>query len=320
MSKPSLYTIGNLTIDDIVLWPDGQTWMGQAGGNVLFSAIGARVWLKEVGLLARLGSDYPAQKLDEMRARGIHPGLSQSNAPTLHDWALYEAHGGRQFINHINSGSNQEATLDADEITAEDLHGKAYHLAPVPTEQQAKLVDRLRTSDRLISLDPHESWIIGHEKTLQAVLKKVDFFLPSRLEAQRLYGIDAPERAVRAFAELGPRAVVIKLGADGSLIFDARRGQSFHVPPYPADVRDTTGAGDAYCGGFLAGYLLTEDPLTAAQYGTVAASYVIEAIGALSTIQPSRADSHDRLVAVAENTVIHTSYNEVKNGLQQDRS
>lgn len=306
MSKVSLYTIGNLTIDDIVLWPSGQTWMGQAGGNVLFSAIGARVWLEEVGFLARLGNDYPPQKLEEMKALGIYPLLSKSDAPTLHDWALYEADGGRQFINHINSGSNEEATLDADEISPESLHGQAYHLAPVPTEQQAKLVDKIKPSGGIISLDPHENWIVGHEKTLHRALKDVDFFLPSEVEAKHLYGANKPEEAIRAFAELGPRAVVIKLGAEGSLVFDSRSNQTVHVPPYPADVRDTTGAGDAYCGGFLAGYLLTKDPLAAAQYGTVSASYVIEAIGALSTAQPSREDAQARLAIIVEKT--HQTY------------
>ena len=319
MSKASLYTIGNLTIDDIVLWPGGQTWMGQAGGNVLFSAIGARVWLDEVHILARLGSDYPLQKLNEMEGRGIYPRLSRSEAPTLHDWALYEANGGRQFINHINSGSNEEATIDADEISAEYLRGRAYHLAPVPTEQQARLVNRLKSSGGIISLDPHENWIIGHEEILYRTLKDVDFFLPSEVEAKRLFGANTPEDAIQAFAKLGPRAVVIKLGAEGSLVFDTLNNQTVHVPPFPADVRDTTGAGDAYCGGFLAGYLLTQDPLTAAQYGTVSASYVIEAIGALSTVQPTWEDARARLATIIENTHHpHASHNEVKNGLQQN--
>src|SRR6185503_19397211 len=132
MSEVILYTIGNFTIDDIVLWPGGQTWMNQPGGNVLFSALGARIWLDQVGLLARLGNDYPREKLKEIEARGIWLGLREVDTPTLHDWTLYEANGGRQFINHLNSGSNEGMTLHADEILSENLRGRAYHLAPVP--------------------------------------------------------------------------------------------------------------------------------------------------------------------------------------------
>lgn len=308
MSNISLYTIGNLTIDDIVLWPSGQTWMNQPGGNVLFSALGARIWLEEVGLLARLGNDYPRQMLKEIEARGIRLGLFEVNVPTLHDWALYEADGARQFINHLNSGNNEETTINADEVASEHLGGGAYHISAVPTYQQAGLVRKLKRPGRLISLDPHENWIVDHEELLFAALKNVDFFLPSEVEARRLYGANAPEEAARSFAKAGPQVIVIKLGAQGSLVYDVHLDQLTHVPVYPANVFDTTGAGDAYCGGFLAGYLLTKDPIAAAQYGTVSASYVIEAIGALATAQPNPEDIRSRLTAVAEKTQQSTKY------------
>lgn len=300
MSPATLYTLGNFTIDDIVLWSSGQTWMGQPGGNVLFSALGARMWLDQVGLLARLGSDYPCERLQEIAARGLTLGLHEVETPTLHDWALYEANGARQFINHLNSGANEAATIRPDEIPAEHLRGQAYHIAPTPIHQQAALVAKLKQPGCFISLDPHEWWIKGHEATMQAMLAEVDFFLPSELEAKILYGAGDPVAAARAFARFGPKVVVVKLGAEGSLVYDAGRAESSHVPAYPAQVRDTTGAGDAYCGGFLAGYLLTGDSVTAAQYGTVSASYVVEAIGALATHQPSPAEAQARLAVVAE--------------------
>jgi ribokinase len=93
---------------------------------------------------------------------------------------------------------------------------------------------------------------------------------------------------------------VIKLGEQGSLVYDREHDQLTPVPVYPARVQDTTGAGDAYCGGFLAGYTLTHDPVTAALYGTVSASYVVEAIGALATHQPSPAEARARLAVINE--------------------
>ena len=300
MSGPTLYTIGNFTIDDIVLWPSGQTWMGQPGGNVLFSALGARVWLEQVGLLTRLGCDYPAECLAQIEARGLELGLHPVEAPTLHDWALYEDQGGRQFINHLTSGTNEAMTLNPDEIAPEHLSGRAYHIAPVPVQQQARLVEHLNTTAALLSLDPHERWIPGQEAMFRSMLANVDIFLPSRLEAQLLYGMDAPAQAAREFARWGPQLVVIKLGEQGSLVYDRETDQLTRMPAYPSQVRDTTGAGDAYCGGFLAGYTLTHDPLTAALYGTVSASYVVEAIGALATQQPTPAEARARLAVVEE--------------------
>lgn len=295
-----LYTIGNFTIDDIVLWPGGQTWMGQPGGNVLFSALGARIWLAEVGIVARLGRDYPPARLTEIEARGISLGLHEVDFPTLHDWTLYEANGARQFINHLNSGTNEQATIRPDEIHPEYLSGRAYHIASMPTPQQAALVAKLKQPGRLISLDPHENWIVGREAAIEAMLAEVDFFLPSEVEAVKLFGSDNPEAAARAFAQYGPEVVVIKLGAEGSLVYHAPSNKAIRVPIYPAQVRDPTGAGDAYCGGFLAGYLLTNNPVSAAQYGTVSASYVVEAIGALATPRPSPEQARARLAVVAE--------------------
>jgi ribokinase len=300
VSQVALYSIGNLTIDDIVCWPTGQTWIGQAGGNVLFSALGARIWLDRVGLLTRVGKDYPPERLQEIEARGLTVGFQEVDAPTLHDWALYEEGGARQFVNHLSSGTNEALTLEPDEISSEHLNARAYHLAPVPAPQQARLVSKLKRPGTCVSLDPHESWIRGYEGLIRSMVEDVDFFLPSEVEARILYGSNAPQQAAREFASLGPRAVVIKIGPDGSILYDRARDRLTLVPAYPAHAIDPTGAGDAYCGGFMAGYTLTADVLAAACYGTVSASYVVEAIGALATAQPSRPEALERLARVQE--------------------
>ena len=302
MIPATLYTIGNFTIDDIVVWPSGRTWMGQAGGNVLFSALGARIWLDTVGMLARIGNDYPAGRLEEIESRGILVDVHQVNVPNLHDWALYEAHGARQFVNHLTSGTNEAMTLEPEEIPARCLDGLAYHIASAPAPHQIALVAALRRPGRFISLDPHESWVIDHAAAIHGALAGVDFFLPSEIEARLLYGSNAPELAAREFAQLGPKVVVIKMGGEGSLVYETAGDRLTHVPAYPAQVQDVTGAGDAYCGGFLAGYLITSDPVAAAQHGTVSASYVAEAVGALATAQPTRAEAQARLNTVAAKT------------------
>ncbi|MBA2305402.1 MAG: hypothetical protein H0W08_22605 [Acidobacteria bacterium] len=299
----ALYTIGNFTIDDIVLWPGGGTWMGQAGGNVLFSALGARIWLDTVGMLARIGNDYPAGRLGEIERRGIVVDVHHVDVPNLHDWALYEAQGARQFVNHLSSGTNEAMTITPEEIPARCRDGLAYHIASAPAPQQIALVAALKRPGRFISLDPHELWVVEHADAIRAALTGVDFFLPSEIEARLLYGSDAPERAAREFGQLGPKVVVIKMGEEGSLVYETAGDRLTQVPAYPAQVQDVTGAGDAYCGGFLAGYVITSDAIAAAQHGTVSASYVAEAVGALATAQPTRAEARERLHAVAAQTV-----------------
>jgi sugar/nucleoside kinase (ribokinase family) len=70
--------------------------------------------------------------------------------------------------------------------------------------------------------------------------------------------------------------VVIKCGERGQLLFDCMSHTHWEVPPYPARLVDPMGAGDAFCGGFLAGYRRTFDPLQAVLHGNVSASLVVE--------------------------------------------
>lgn len=90
----------------------------------------------------------------------------------------------------------------------------------------------------------------------------------------------------------------VKLGAQGSMVCDARTGQVHRVPAFPSLVMDTTGTGDAYCGGFLAGLVAGRRVPECAAMGTVSASYVVEACGAVETSSPGPAERQARLQAV----------------------
>jgi ribokinase len=137
------------------------------------------------------------------------------------------------------------------------------------------------------------------DRTLYAdldFLDDLDAFLPSESEILRIW--DPPSIAV-FIADAARRHgchMVAKLGEEGSLLAEAGTGRLIHVPALSVDVVDTTGAGDGYCGGFVAA-LGDGRPLeVAAAMGTVAASYVVEACGALATERPS-ANERDRRLA-----------------------
>ena len=101
-----------------------------------------------------------------------------------------------------------------------------------------------------------------------------------------------------AFADMGPEVVVLKLGAAGQILFDCKRKMRWGIPAYPARVRDVTGAGDAYCGGFLVGLVQTGDPLEAALHGAVSASLVVEGSGALYALDSTSGLAQARLEAL----------------------
>jgi ribokinase len=278
-----LWVLGNLTTDDLVL-ADGTTAMGLSGGNAIFAALGGRLWSTRVGLTARIGPDFPGGHVEALADAGIQLALSPVDAPSIHNWALYETAERRRFINWLGSGSHLDQSVLPAEVPADARSARVCHVAPMPLEVQSKLVRHLSGHGTLVSLDPHDEYIQGAEATLFDLLGLVDLFLPSRMEAALLFGRDAPEEAARAFAARGPRAVVIKLGAEGSLICGHGQDVPRYVPVVPVDAIDPTGAGDAFCGAFGVTYGRTANLLEAACRATVAASFVVERRGALAVL------------------------------------
>lgn len=98
--------------------------------------------------------------------------------------------------------------------------------------------------------DPRGSWDGG----LRAILAETDVFLPNAVEATSITGVDDVAEAAMALVALGPRIVAVKLGAEGALVATAA-GERIRVPAMPVEPLETTGAGDSFDAGFLAGWL-----------------------------------------------------------------
>jgi ribokinase len=127
------------------------------------------------------------------------------------------------------------------------------------------------------------------------MLAGVDIFLPSEVEVNRLLGHQDLEQAAREFADYGCKIVVIKLGANGSLIYDRETEKFWNIPVFQTTVIDVTGAGDAYSGGFMAMYVMNGDLLKAGLAGSVSASFAIEDFGMMHMAIQDRNKAYQRL-------------------------
>lgn len=299
-------TIGNLTIDDVILYDTHQMFLETSGGDALYGAIGARVWENtHVILMARAGKSYPASELARLDGYGIDASyLVRVDSNDIHDWALYEPGGGRQFINHLSSGTRYDLSITGQEIPIACMDADGYHLAAMPTDVQATVIERLCDLKGPIAWDPHVEYLEQphFNKMAYKMLEGVDFFLPSKEEATALYGSNDMVAAARSFANAGASIVAIKMSTKGSLVYVKESDRFYRVPIYPANAVDPTGAGDSYCGGFVVGFLETGDPVHAACYGTVSSSYVVEYVGALNTFNADFSTAKERLEFV-KNTV-----------------
>lgn len=121
---------------------------------------------------------------------------------------------------------------------------------------------------------------------LRTFLPAVDFFIPSYAEAHAITGLTDPTAMVDSFVKAGaPGVVGVKLGKDGCLI--RWNGNARHIPPRKArKIVDTTGAGDAFIAGFLAGLLEGRSPFDSAKLGNAVAASSLTAVGASTAILP----------------------------------
>ncbi|AYF26979.1 MULTISPECIES: carbohydrate kinase family protein [Micromonospora] len=309
---------GNLTIDDVVT-ADGTISPSQCGGNGVYAAVGAWVWSDSVGMVAGAGSDYPAGWLDRIAAAGID---------TSGVYRLPEAHALRSRVFYRPDGSRTDRVAEADlapEVAAQidlsqdfsamgsEVHLEAWpryspaptqlpdhfrrargvHLAPGPHANLHDLAAGLRAASgsTVLTLD-WPWWDETGTEFNDELLNLVTAVLPGR-EELTAWPVRADADATVAGLVRRCPVVVVKEGADGCSVHT--REAARRVGVVPVKPGDPTGAGDAFCGGFLVGLVRTGDPLLAAAHGAVSASFIVETFGALNALAVDRSLAEQRL-------------------------
>jgi ribokinase len=137
---------------------------------------------------------------------------------------------------------------------------------------------------------------------IPALVTGLTAFLPNEDEMRRLFHGRSTDlwQMMETIADYGCEIVVVKRGEHGQLLYDRSTKARWEIPAYPARVVDPTGAGDSFCGGFLAGYRQTYDPLQAALYGSISASLTIEGSGIFYALDALPGLAQARLVALKE--------------------
>jgi ribokinase len=280
--ESSICVVGNLTLDDTFIGND--SFPSAPGGDALYVALGARWWGLDVAILSRVGEDYPPEHLDWMRRVGIDVrAIRRLHGPTVHYRVQYHGPEQRAFEHLTDPVRLDELSPTGGELTLID-RARWVHVAAMPIERQAEAIDRARAAKVPYSLDPHEEYITGHEAQLAGLIDG-SIFLPSELEASLLSPGLSVEQTLDRFSTMGAHGSALKLGAAGSIAH--ARGQTWRIPALSVRVVDPTGAGDAYCGGFVAGLLSTGSVLAGACCGTVSAAHIIQGFGALHSPPPT---------------------------------
>ncbi|MBF6591254.1 MAG: sugar kinase [Ktedonobacterales bacterium] len=292
----AILVVGSVAIDTIET-PFGSVDSVQ-GGAASYFALAASLY-DTVRLVAVVGEDFPPPFLASFQARGVDlRGLRVMSGATFR-W------GGRYHLD-MNSRDTLFTELGVFADFRPDIPD-AYHdsavifLANIQPQLQLEVLRQMTVgapASRLIALDTMNLWIETARDALTDVLRQVDIVLIAEEEARQYAGTTSLRAAVRHLFSLGPKVLVVKQGSYGALLFSAD-GRFFAAPAYPLeDVRDPTGAGDAFAGGFL-GYLSSRitagHPLSALDYrralvhGNILGSFACEdfSVARVKALTPS---------------------------------
>ena len=305
--EPQLLVFGQLT-REYLLHAVGHPRLDIAGGSLLYAAAGLRVWESEIGLVGRVGNDYPREWLNHCMARGFDTSGIRIISRSL-DVREFIAYSESFEANRINPVSHfarrdmtfpksllgyqppddkkkpdRESMLIVTDIPNDYLTARAALLCPMDLVTQTQLIAGMKLgSVHTFVLDPGPATMTRTaRRELPALLNGVTAFIPSQEELCNLFWGETYDlwKMAEAVSMYGCEYVVIKCGSRGQLLYDANNKRKWEIPAYPARLADPTGAGDAFCGGFLAGYCKNYDPLEGVLYGNVSASLKLEGSGA----------------------------------------
>jgi len=250
------------------------------GGSAANTVVGlARLGCK-VGFIGKVADDREGEMLlEDFRREGVdingitiakhgRSGTAMGFVDEKGDRALY-----------INPGVND--TIEFNEINVNyAFKTKFLHLTSFVGEKsfqtQKKLVEIL-PKDVKISLDPGELYARKRE-ALEPLIKKMFVLMPSAKELELLTGIADYEEGAKALLRKGVEIVAVKLGGKGCYVTNKKEG--YLIEAFKVKVVDTTGAGDAFCAGFLYGLISGKDLYECGKLGNFVASRCITKMGA----------------------------------------
>jgi ribokinase len=262
------------------------------GGSAANTAIALALMGIEASLISRVGPDSLALKaLHSLSEAGVLPtGLQRDPAAmTGLMYVVVTPDGERTILGH--RGAN--VFTDPEQIREEDFRGarlfhlSGYALLADPQRSAALLATKMACRHGLtVTLDPGMSGSQEALDELRALLPRVDILLPNLAEAQQLTGQAAAEDCAQMLLEAGVQVIALKLGGEGCLIGTA--DGFFRVPGFVVQARDSTGAGDYFAAGLIAGFLGGLDWHSAAVLGNAMGAMGAARVGAGTAVPKAR--------------------------------
>lgn len=273
----SLLTVGTVAFDSI------ETPFGKVdkviGGACTYISWAASYFTNDINLVSIVGDDFPEDEIKLMKDRGVNmDGLKIVDGGKSFFWA------GKYHDNMISRdtlATELNVLADFDPVLPDTYKKSDFiMLGNLTPAIQSAVLDQLSHKPRLVVLDTMNFWMDIALDDLKQVLKRVDVLTINDEEARQLSGEYSLVKAAEVIQKMGPKFLIVKKGEHGALLFHEQ--EIFFAPALPlAEVKDPTGAGDTFAGGFI-GYLAMtgdtsyENIKRAIIMGSVMASFCVQ--------------------------------------------
>ncbi len=251
-----------------------------SGGSAVNVSIDVSLLGGRSGIIAKIGFDqfgriiYEELWQNKVDVRGLRispqhrTGFSIVTIDKAGNIALYSYKGAAE-------------TLTPGEVNPDPIReARVIHIASLRLDTSLRVAEIAKEAGGVVSWDPGRRLASLGLERVKPLLGKTDIVLLNKNEARLLTGRE-PREAAEIIAEQGPRYVIVKLGAEGALLYNKLKREITHIPPYkPEKIVDTTGAGDAYAAATLLKIARGEPVEEAARYGAVVAARKIARLGA----------------------------------------
>jgi 2-dehydro-3-deoxygluconokinase len=264
------------------------------GGDTSNCAVAAARLGARSAYVTRLGDDaFGRMFLELWRREGVDAsGVAiDADAPT---GIYFVTHGakGHEF-SYLRAGSAASRMRPADLPLAVIRAAKVLHLSGISQGISASACDACfaaieaaRNAGVKISYDTNlrlKLWPLPRARSIiRASLALADWALPSLDDARLLFEREEPDAILDACHAAGTPLVVLRRGAVGCIVSDARRRE--RIPGHRVNAVDATGAGDCFDGAFAARLTAGDDPVEAARYANAAAALATTGYGAVAPL------------------------------------
>ena len=246
------------------------------GGSAVHAAVSSAFYAN-TAIMGVAGTDFPKEYIDVLKAMKIDTSGIQILCGETFRWSGYYEYD----MNQAHTRDTRLNVYNLFEAKIPEKFKKAEYvfLANLDPEMQLKIIEQLE-NPKIVAVDTMDFWIKNKNAALKEVIKHVDFVLMNDGEARQFMQTPNIPVAASRLLKMGVKAVIIKKGEHGALLFS--NGVHFSAPSYPQkSLRDPTGAGDSFAGGFI-GYLAASRDISQSNIrraiivGSVMASFNVE--------------------------------------------